>query len=122
MAGQIEQVLAFGVVKLQRPSHRLQHRPRCPRQVAPLEPAVVVDAQPGEHGNLLPPQPRNAPIPAIAGQPGLLRRDPGSAADQKVPDVLAVIHDIKLERPEPMKQDLSVHGSRGPPVRPQSGS
>ena len=121
MAGQIEQMLPFGVVKLQRPRHRLQHRPRRPRQMAPLEPAVVVDAQPGEHGDLLPPQARNAPVPAVAGQAGLLRSDSRPAADQKVPDVLAVIHDIKLERPAPMKQDLSVHGSAGP-VRPQSSS
>ena len=95
LAGQVEQVLTFGVVELQSPGHRLQHRLRRPGQVPALEPAVVVHAQPGEHGDLLTPQPRHPALAAVAGQAGLLRADPGPAADQEVLDVFAVIHDLR---------------------------
>ena len=72
-AGQIEQVLPFGVVELQGTGHRLQHRLRRPGQVPALQPAVVVDTQPGEQGDLLAAQTRHPALAAVAGQAGLLR-------------------------------------------------
>jgi hypothetical protein len=80
-------------VELQRPGHRVQHRLRRAGEAAALEPGVVVDTQPGEHGDLLTPQALHPPLAPVGAQPGLLRADPGPAAGQEVLDVSAVIHD-----------------------------
>jgi hypothetical protein len=85
-------VLAFGVVELQRPSHRLQHRLRCPGEVAALETGVIVDADSREQGDLLAPQALHPTFAAVGGQPGLLRADPRPAAGQELLDISAVIH------------------------------
>src|SRR5699024_8600972 len=46
---------------------------------AALEPDVVVDADARQRRDLLAPQPRGPPHPVPAGQPRLLRREPGAA-------------------------------------------
>ena len=52
---------AFGVVQLQRADERLEHRLGDAAEVAALEARVVVDADAGEHRDLLAAQPRHAP-------------------------------------------------------------
>jgi hypothetical protein len=47
----------FGVVELQRPGDRLQHRLGRAGQVPPLQAHVVIDRDPGQHRDLLPAQP-----------------------------------------------------------------
>ena len=47
-AGQVEQVLSFGIVERQGAGHRFQHRLGRTGQIAALQPGVVVDADPGE--------------------------------------------------------------------------
>jgi hypothetical protein len=54
--GQIEQMLTFGLVQLQRAGHRLLHRLRRPGQVATFEPGVIVHADTRQHRDLLPAQ------------------------------------------------------------------
>jgi len=120
VTGQVEQMLTFSVVELQRAGHRLQHRLRRAGQMAAFESGVIVHADPRQHGNLLPAQARDASLVTEAGQPSLFRCQPGSATGQELLDVLAAIHILTL-RPVPLrKQDLSVHGSAGPPTAARS--
>ena len=92
VAGQVEQVDPLGVIQLQRAGHGLQHRLRRPRQVAALQPAVVVDAEPGEQRHLFASQTRHPPPAAVGRQARLLGAEPGPAAGQELLDVFAVIH------------------------------
>ena len=68
--GQVEQVRPLGLIQLQRADQRVQHRLRDAAQIAPLQPGVVLDADPGQLGDLRPAQTRH-PAGAVAGQPGL---------------------------------------------------
>ena len=77
-AGEIAQMGTLGVVELKRPSQCLQHALRDAVDVAALQTGVVGDAYPGQDGDLLPAQPRNA-TGAVRGQPGLVWGDPGAA-------------------------------------------
>ena len=63
------------LVELQGPCERLEHGLGDAGDVAALEPRVVVDADAGEHRDLLPPKPRNAPVLAVPRQPRLVGRD-----------------------------------------------
>jgi hypothetical protein len=58
-------VRSLSLVELKTAGERLQHALGDASQVAALHPGVVIDADPGEERNLLPPQPRNAPVIAI---------------------------------------------------------
>jgi hypothetical protein len=62
---EIEEMSPLRVVQLKRAGKRLENAFRDSGKVAALEAGVVVDADPGEDGDLLPAQSRNAPIPAI---------------------------------------------------------
>ncbi len=55
-------MFAFGIVELQRPSHRVQHALGRARQVPALEARVVVDADAGQQGDLLAAQPGDAAL------------------------------------------------------------
>ena len=90
---QIGQVCAFGLVKLQRPGERVQHAVGDAVEVAQLEAGVVVDVDPGEHGDFLPAQPGNAPVAAVDRQAGLLRADLGPPGGQEIADLGPVVHD-----------------------------
>jgi hypothetical protein len=88
------QVLPFGVVEMQGAGHRLQYRLRRAGQIAALQSGVVVDADPGEHGDLLAPQTLHPPPLTMGGQPGLFWGEPGPAAGQEVLDVCAAVHGL----------------------------
>ena len=64
------------------PGPGLPELSRRPRQVPTLEPGVVVEAHPGQRGDLLTPQPRHPPLFAVGRHPGLRRGDPGPTAGQ----------------------------------------
>ena len=83
----------LGVVQLQGPGHRVQHLVRGAGQLTAFQPGVVVDADPGQQGDLLPAQPGDPAVPAVGRQAGLLRGQPGPAAGQEVPDVVLQFHD-----------------------------
>jgi hypothetical protein len=57
-----------------------------------FEPGVVVHADPGEQGDLFPSQARDASPVTEAGQPSLVRRQPGSTTGQELLNVPAAIH------------------------------
>jgi hypothetical protein len=84
-AGQVEEVLALGVVQLQGPGDGGQHALRGAADVAALQPRVVVEAHAGEHGDLLAAQPGYPPVPAEVGDARLLRGDVRAAGDQELP-------------------------------------
>ena len=86
-AGQIEEVLALGVVKEESGGQRLQDLGGGARQRAALQARVVVDAHAGEQGDLLPPQAGHAPARPDDGQPHHLRRHPGAAGGEELLDL-----------------------------------
>ncbi len=88
-SGQIEQVGAFVLVQLQRPRDRVENVLGDAADVALLKARVPLDADAGEHGDLLPAQTRNT-ASAAGGKPDLLRGDPAAPAGEEVPDVVAI--------------------------------
>ena len=89
--GEVEQVRAFGVIELQRPSECVEHRRRHPAQGAAFQFGVVLDADPGERGDLAAAKPGDAALPDV-GQPGLLGGDLGSPREEELADLGAVVH------------------------------
>ena len=89
--GEVEQVRAFGVVELQGPGECVEHRWRHPAEEAAFQFGVVLDADPGQRGDLAAAQPRDAALPDV-GQAGLLRGDLGPAREQELADLGAVVH------------------------------
>src|SRR5690242_4863716 len=107
-------MLALGLVELQRPGDCFEHALRDPTEIPPFEAVVVVDADPGEHGDLLPPEPGNAPLAAVRGQSRPLRRDPGSPGGQKLPNVVPSVHRPRLRTPRGLWGVLSLPGPTEP--------
>jgi NAD(P)-dependent dehydrogenase (short-subunit alcohol dehydrogenase family) len=83
---------AFGLVQLQRPGQGMQDVVGDPTQIATLHLGVVVDTHPGQERHLLAAQPGDAPVAAIGGQAGLLRRHPGPPGGQELADLVALVH------------------------------
>ena len=77
-AGEVEQVGALGVVEPQRVGERLEDDVGGAGGVAALQALVVLDADPGQRGDLLAPQPRHTTL-AVGRQAGLLGRDLGAS-------------------------------------------
>jgi hypothetical protein len=65
--GQVEQVLAFDVVELQRLRDRVEHALRGAADVAAFELGVVVEADTGEGGDLFAAQAGHPPVAAEVG-------------------------------------------------------
>ena len=82
----------FGVVELQGPGDRVEHLGRDPGQGAAFQLGVVLDADPGQGGDLDAAQPGH-PAGADVGQPGLLRGDPGAPRDEELADLGTVVHE-----------------------------
>ena len=76
----------FGVVELQGAGDRVEDRGGDAADRAAFELGVVLDADPGERGDLAAPQSRYA-AGADVGQAGLLRGDLGSPRDQELADL-----------------------------------
>jgi hypothetical protein len=91
-AGEIGQVGAFGFVELQRAGQCVEDVVGDAAGVAAFELGVVVDADPGQHGDFLAAQARDAPVTAVGGQAGLLRGDPGPPGGQEIPDLAPAVH------------------------------
>ena len=95
-AGEVDQVRPFGLVELQGPGQGVEHALGDAAEVAPLEPGVVLDADPGQDGDLAAAQARDPPVAAVGRQPGLLGGDLGPAGAEEVPDLVAVVHPSRL--------------------------
>src|SRR5690242_5168329 len=73
----------LGPGEAQRPRQRIDCRDRRVHRAALLEADVPVDADAGELGHLLTPQPRGAPSPS-AGKADRFRRQPLAARPQEI--------------------------------------
>ena len=76
--GKLVQVETLGIVEVQRASESVQHAVRGTAEVPALQPHVVVDADPGKHGDLLAAQPWDATLIAADRQAGHFRGQPSA--------------------------------------------
>ena len=90
-AGEVEQVGALGVVEPQRVGERVEDGVGGAAGVAALQALVVLDAHPGQRGDLLAPQPGHPPL-AVARQAGLLGRDLGPPGGQELRELACRVH------------------------------
>ncbi|CPU66417.1 Uncharacterised protein [Mycobacteroides abscessus] len=95
-------MLALGRVEEEGPRDGLEHGVGHAPQVPPLEPRVVVDAHPGEAGDLVAAQPVDAPTAAVRLDARLLGRHPGAAAHDELAHLGTVVHGLHV-----------LHGSAG---------
>ena len=70
-ADEVEQVGPFGVVELQCPHDAFEDVIGDTVGVAALEAGVVLDADPGQHGDLFAAQPLDPPVAPVDGQAGV---------------------------------------------------
>ena len=80
------------LVELKGAGDAFEHVFRDAAGVAALEPRVVLDADPGEHGGFFAAQALHASPAAEGGEPGLLGGDLGSPRGQELPDVAPAVH------------------------------
>jgi hypothetical protein len=91
--GEVEQVGAFGFVKLESAGDRVQDGGGDAGESAAFQLRVVLDADPGEGGDLPATQARHSAA-AHLGQDRLLRGEIGSPCDQELAYLGAVVHSI----------------------------
>src|SRR6516162_4205366 len=91
-AGQVVQVVAFGLGELKSAGKSVQHALGDAGQVAAFELVVVVDAHPSQQGHLLAAQPGDPPAAAVHRQARLLGSDAGPAGGQELTDLAAIGH------------------------------
>jgi hypothetical protein len=70
-------VSAFGLVELERAGDGVQDGVGGAPEIAAFQTGVVLDADPGEEGDLLAAQTRHSPMPAPGRQPCLFGEPPG---------------------------------------------
>src|SRR5205823_11187153 len=75
----------------------------------PLELRVILDADPGQVGDLAAAQAGHPAVAAVVRQPGLLGGDLGPAGAQEGPDLVAVVHASRLGAVPGTRGGLSVH-------------
>ena len=93
-AREVEQVRVLGVVELQRPRERLEHRVGDAGGVAAFETGVVVDADAGEDRDFFAAKAGDAArATAVGAQARLLRRDSGAPRGQELTDLVLGVHD-----------------------------
>src|SRR5829696_420413 len=115
--GEVVEVDPLCLVELQRPCERVEHGLGDTREVAALEPRVVVDAHAGEERDLLPAEPRNPPVLPIPGKARLLRRDPRAPGGQELAGLASRVHGTRV-RPFAWRWEaLPVPGTTGSVTR-----
>jgi hypothetical protein len=87
---------AFELVQPQRAGQRVEHLRRHVAGPALLEPGVVVDADPGRDGDLLPAQPGGPPPIQPDRQPEVARLQPGATRAQEVAELRGPIHPASI--------------------------
>jgi len=91
---EVEQVGPFGLVELQRSHDAFEDVLGDAVGVSALEAGVVLDADPGQHGDLFTSQPFDSPVAAVDREPGVGGRNLCSARRQELPDVLRRVHAV----------------------------
>jgi hypothetical protein len=110
----VEQVLALDVVELQCFGDGFRGAVGGCSEVASLEPVVAVDAQSGDGGRLLAPQPGYASAALGHGPACLLRRDPRAPGHQELLDLPSLVHGETVGQHPRGREDLPVPVSTGP--------
>ena len=88
---------ALGVVESQRVGERVEDGVGGAGGVAALQALVVLDAHPGQRGDLLASQSGHAPL-AVARQAGLLGRDLGPPGGQELRELACRVHRWTVRR------------------------
>ena len=91
---------ALGVVQVQRAGERVEDRGGHPGDRAALELGVVLDADPGQGGDLGAAQPRD-PALADVGQAGVGGGDLRASGDEELADLGSVVHGSTVGRVAP---------------------
>ena len=82
-AGEVVQVRRLGIVEMKDPSQGIKHLGGDATRLPLLEPGVVARTQPGQLGQLLTPQPRDASRRSVRAQTEGLRGHPVSTSPQE---------------------------------------
>ena len=85
---------AFGLVELQGAGDAFEDVVGHAVGVAALESRVVLDADPGEHRDLLAAQPADAPVRAVDGEAGLFGGDLGATGGEELADAVLAVHAV----------------------------
>ena len=85
---------AFGFVELQGTGDGFEDAVGDTGEVAALEPGVVVDADPGEDGDLFAAQAGHPPVGAVGRQSDVLRGEAGAAGGEELAHVVPVDHAV----------------------------
>ena len=104
-------MVAFGLIKLQRPGEALEDGVGGAGEVAAFHPDVVVDADPGEQRDLLPAQACHPAVAAIGGQAGLPGGDPRPPGGEELADLRSVVHDFTVGAPGAPREALPLPGT-----------
>jgi hypothetical protein len=89
--GEVEQVGAFGFVKLESAGDRVQDGGGDAAECTAFKLGVILNAHPGQVGDLAATQPRDPATPRLR-YPGLLGSDLGTPRDQELADFGAIVH------------------------------
>ena len=96
-AGQVEQMRSLDVAEPQRLGHGVEHALGGAADVAALQSGVVVEADSGQFGDLLPPQTGHPAVIAVAADAGGLGGHVGATGHQKILDFLVGAHASTVE-------------------------
>ena len=114
-------MVTLGLVELQGVDDAVQDVVGDAADVAALEARVVLDADPGEHRDLLAAQAFDATVGAVDGKAGLLRGDLGAAGGEELADVVLGGHASTVRRPA-MWESLLVPLTTVPVADSRSGT
>ena len=92
---------AFGLVELQGSGDGFEDAVGDTGEVPALEPRVVVDADPGQDGDLFASQAGYAPVGAVGRQPDVLGGEAGTTGGEELAHVVPVHHAATLRPPSP---------------------
>lgn len=119
--GQVEQVRLLRLIQLQCPGQGLQDSLGDAGEVSAFQPGVILDTDPGEHGDLAAAQSGDAAVAAVDGQTRLFRRDFRPPGGQEVPRLALVVHAFNGKGCGAVRESLPVPLTAGPPSPRPSG-
>src|SRR6185312_5452111 len=109
-AGQVVQVVGLGLVEPERAGEGIENLDGDTGEVAALHSRVVLDTDPGEHGDLFPAQSGHA-TSTPADDARLVGGDPVPAGTQELRHLCSMVHSSNATAPTVLWEELPVHGS-----------
>ena len=119
--GQVEQVRPLRLVQLQRLREGFQDSLGHSGEVSAFQPGVILDTDPGQHGDLAAPQSGDAAVAAVDRQTRLFRGDFRPPRGQEVPGLALVVHTFNGRGCGAVRESLPVPLTAGPPSRQPGG-